>query len=117
MDNKNHTIDATGLKLGRLATRVATLLMNKNSPEFRKHLVPTVKVTISNASRLDITEKKLGEITHNRYSGYPGGFTSLKGKKIIADKGYGELIKHAVSRMLPKNKLRDIMLKNLIVNE
>lgn len=117
MNKEEHTIDATGQKLGRLATKVATLLMNKNSTNFRKHVKPSVKVVISNISKIDITERKLNEITHNRYSGYPGGFTSTSGRKIIKDKGYGELLKHAVSRMLPKNKLRDIMLKNLTVNE
>lgn len=117
MENQIHNIDATGQKLGRLATKVATLLMNKNSPMFRKHLKPSVKVSITNASKLDITERKLKEITHNRYSGYPGGFTSVKGTKIVSDKGYRELVRHAVSRMLPKNKLRDSMLKNLTITD
>lgn len=56
---KTHTIDATGKKLGRLATEVATLLMGKDSPTFRKHFAPTAKVTITNASKLNATQTRL----------------------------------------------------------
>jgi large subunit ribosomal protein L13 len=112
-----HQIDATGSKLGRLATKVATLLMGKNEPSFRKHFAPSAIVEIANASRMDITDRKLNELSHVRYSGCPGGFTKESGKRIVSTKGYGELLRHAVSRMLPKNKHRDTMLKNLIITE
>src|SRR5262245_18834391 len=114
---KNYTIDATGEKLGRLATKTATILMGKNTPDFMRHVKPTNKVSITNAAKLNITDKKVSEITHTRYSGYPGVIRKYSGKKIAADKGYGELIRHAVSRMLPKNKHRPGMLKNLSISE
>lgn len=112
-----HAIDATGKKLGRLATTVATLLSGKNSPLYERHLAPKNKVTIKNVSKIDIPEKKLFQLSHTRYSGYPGGFKKNIGKKIVTKKGYRELLRHAVSRMLPKNKHRQTMLKNLTISE
>lgn len=113
----NHQIDATGEKLGRLATKVATLLMGKDTPSFRKNLAPSAKVEIINASKMDITEKRMAGITHTRYSGYPGGQTQIKGKYIVSSRGYKELVRHAVSRMIPKTKHHSNMLKNLTVSE
>ncbi|MDO8492615.1 MAG: uL13 family ribosomal protein, partial [bacterium] len=112
-----HKIDAKGMKLGRLATVVAMLLMGKDTPAFRKNLAPISKVEILNASKIDITPKKMAEISHVRYSGYPGGKTETKGRHVITKKGYEELLRHAVSGMIPKNKHHSNMLKNLIVNE
>jgi len=112
-----HEIDATGKKLGRLATAVATILMDKNTPSFRKNLAPTNKVEIKNASKMDMSVKRLQGIVHTRYSGYPGGQTQTKGENIISTKGYEELIRHAVSRMIPRTKHHSNMLKNLIVHE
>jgi len=114
---KKFTIDATGKKLGRLATEVATLLMGKHSPTFRKNHDPLTKVTITNASKISASIERLEGITHSRYSGHPGGLTQESGKRIVDTKGYGELLRHAVSRMLPKNKLRDRMLLNLNISE
>ena len=67
----NHQIDAKDMKLGRLATKVATLLMGKDQPTFRKNLAPTAKVSITNASKMDINEKRMAGIIHTRYSGHP----------------------------------------------
>lgn len=117
MEHYTHEIDATDKKLGRLATLVATLLMGKDKPTFRKNLFPHATVTIKNASKISITDRKLDEITHTRYSGYPGGITQQSAAHVAEIKGYGEIIRHAVSRMLPKTKHRDNMLKHLIISE
>ena len=112
-----HQIDATGMKLGRLATKVATLLMGKDVPSFRKNAIPKNVVEIENINKIDFTEKKLQEMTHTTYSGYPGGKKQASGKKIVESKGYKSLLTHAVSRMLPKNKNRELMIRNLIIKE
>ncbi len=112
-----HQIDAKDMKLGRLATKVATLLMGKDVPTFRKNFAPTSRVEIKNASKMDISEKRMAGIVHTRYSGYPGGQTQVAGKYIVASKGYEALIRHAVSRMIPKTKHHSDMLRNLTVNE
>lgn len=112
-----HKIDATGEKLGRVASKAAVFLMNKDSVDFARNKMPKSKVIIENASKISITEKKLKESTHSRYSGYPGGLTKATLENVVAKKGYKEVLRHAISGMLPKNKLRDKMLLNLTIKE
>jgi len=114
---KEYTIDASNKKLGRVATEAATVLIGKNSPDFAKNTVAPVKVTILNASKADISEKKKGEKEYVRYSGHPGGLKKELMKDVIGKKGYSEVFKKAVYGMLPKNKLRDRRIKNLIITE
>jgi large subunit ribosomal protein L13 len=54
---------------------------------------------------------------YDRYSGYPGGRKEFTMRKLVADKGWEAVIKNAVNGMLPKNKLRDRVMKNLIIND
>ncbi len=112
---KTVKIDAKGQSLGRLASQVAKVLMGKDSPDYLPHKVAEVKVEIENIAELKISEKKLESETHERYSGYPGGRKVMTWKEVIEKKGYQELLRQAVKGMLPKNKLQDKMLKNLII--
>ncbi len=113
----NHTIDATGKSLGRLATEVATLLMGKNTPEFVRNSAPHVLVTVTNASKLKVAPQKLLEKTYKRYSGYPGGLKEETMAKVVEKKGYREVVATAVKGMLPDNKLKKDMMKHLTVTE
>ncbi len=110
-----YTIDATNKKLGRVAQEAATYLMGKNSVDFARNVVPQVKVVVSNAAKLDISEKKKDDKYYLTYSGYPGGQKKEFLGALMDRKGANEAIIRAVSRMLPKNKLRDRMLLNLEV--
>lgn len=110
-----YTIDATNKKLGRVAQEAATYLMGKNSVHFARNIVPEVKVVVSNAAMLDVSEKKKGDKYYLTYSGYPGGQKKETLGDLADRKGMNEAVKRAVSRMLPKNKLRDKMLLNLEV--
>ncbi len=112
-----YTIDAKNKKLGRLATEVAVLLMGKNTPDFVKNKIPNIKVEVLNLSKLDITDKKKDSTLYKRFSGYPGGLKIETLGKLESRLGIGNAFKKTVSGMLPKNKLRDRMLKNLVVNE
>ena len=114
---KEYTIDATNVALGRIATQVASLLNGKNTIDFVKNKVTQVKVSVVNASKIKLTGNKINDSLHKTYSGYPGGLKEKTLAHVIAKKGYGEVLVHAVSGMLPKNKLQDIRLKNLIVSE
>lgn len=115
---KEYTIDATGKPLGRLATEIANILNNKNSVDFVKNIVANVKVKVINASKIKITgARKMKEMVHKSYSGYPGGLYQRTWKDVSIKKGFGELIKHAVSGMIPKNKLHDIKMKKLTTEE
>ncbi len=112
-----YTLDAKGQCLGRLASEIAVLLMGKNLPNFERHLVADVHVTVNNASLLDIDHKKKDTKVYDRYSGYPGGLKKQTMSKLIADKGYQAVLMNAVRGMLPKNKLQKLILKNITINE
>ena len=112
-----YKIDAENKKIGRLSSEIATILMGKNLPDFEKHKVAHAKVTVDNASKLSITDKQLEEKEYKRYSGYPGGLKIDSLKRLIEKKGHGEAIRNAVYGMLPANKLRAKLMKNLIINE
>lgn len=110
-------IDASGRTLGRVASEVASFLMGKTKASFQRHIYSGMPVKVINASKLRITNKKLSEIYHTRYSGYPGGLHILSGKYTKENKGLKELIKLANYQMLPGNKLRRTMMKNLEIED
>lgn len=112
-----HTIDATEKKLGRVASEAAVLLMGKNVADFQKNEVANVKVNITNASKLDIDSKKLNSKEYKRYSGYPGGLKIRKMSHVVDNKGYKEVVERAIYGMLPANKLRAKVMKNLVITE
>lgn len=112
-----HTIDAKGKSLGRVATEVAVILLGKNTAAVKKNAVAEVSVRVINASGLVISDKKKVQMTYHSHSGYPGSDRADKLKDVIAKKGYGEAIKRAVKGMLPGNTLRDKRMKNLTVEE
>ncbi|MES2087393.1 MAG: 50S ribosomal protein L13 [Patescibacteria group bacterium] len=113
----NYTIDAKGKKLGRVASEAAIYLIGKNNPEFVRNKVSGGTVEIVNASKADINEKRLLQKKYVRYSGYPGGLKAPSMKNVIEQKGYAEIFKLAVYGMIPSNKLRPIIMKNLTVKE
>ena len=76
-----------------------------------------ISVKVVNTSKIRITPRKLEEIYHTRYSGSPGGLRVIKAKETAEKKGYPELLKLAIYHMLPGNKLRRQMMKNLIIEE
>ncbi len=113
---KEYTIDAKGKRLGKVATEAASYLIGKNTPEFARNIVPAVKVTITNSSKMDISEKKAGEI-YQSYSGYPGGRRVETLEHLGGRLGYKEVVKRTIKGMLPKNKLQSLMMKNLTITE
>ena len=111
------TIDASGRTLGRVATEVAMSLMGKTKASFERNKYSGFPVKVINAGKIRITTKKLDEIVHKRYSGMRGGLRILKGTETKEKKGMKELVKLAIFQMLPGNKLRREMMKNLTVEE
>ncbi len=112
-----YTIDAQNKKVGRVATEAAVLLMGKNLKEFARNKTPQITVEIKNAAKASISEKKKAQKTYAIYSGYPGGLRKPTLAQVIEKKGTKEAFKEAVWGMLPKNKLRHQMIKNLIISE
>ncbi|MDP3661794.1 MAG: 50S ribosomal protein L13 [bacterium] len=113
----NHTVNADGKKLGRLATEVAHILRGKANPSFARNEEPKELVVIENAGKIFMTEKKQKEKVYQRYSGYPSGLKEETLGKLIARRGVGIVVQRAVYGMLPKNKLRARIIKNLTIKE
>lgn len=113
----NYTIDATGKKLGRVASQAAVLLMGKKDPGFLRNRLSDVAVAITNVSKLSFEERKYATKIYTRYSGYPGGLKKETAGHLVATKGHREMMRRAIKNMLPSNKLRDPMLKNLSISE
>lgn len=117
MTKETKTIDASGKALGRVATEIAMSLMGKTKATFERNTYSGFPVKVVNASKIRITAKKLESIYHTRYSGIPGGLRILKGTETAEKKGMKELVKLATYKMLPDNKLRRTMMKNLTITD
>lgn len=115
-NTREYTIDATGKRLGKVATEAATYLQGKDMPDFANNVLAPVTVTIENAGKLDIPENKKGEV-YQTYSGYPGGQKDETLEHLGERLGYAEVVRRTVKGMLPKNKLQSQMMKNLLVTE
>ncbi|MEX0823498.1 MAG: 50S ribosomal protein L13 [Balneolaceae bacterium] len=107
-------IDAEDQPLGRLSTRVASILRGKNKPEFTPHMDTGDNVIVINAEKVVLTGKKMTDKQYFRHTGYPGGekFTSAQE---MMEKDPTSLVMTAVRGMLPKTKLGRKILKNLRV--
>lgn len=107
-----YVVDAAEASLGRVATRVATLLTGKGKPQFTKHIDTGDYVIIINAAQLRVTGDKLNKKLYYRHSNYPGG---LKQRTLAEqmEKDPAEVLFQAIRGMLPVNKLRDERLARL----
>ena len=114
MLRKTHTINAEGQAPGRLATQIVSLLRGKNRPEFVPYKDDGDIVYIENVSQMKYTGKKVEQKKYYRYTGYPGGLKDEGLKKLVITNPKKVLFM-AVKRMLPDNKLRNNMLKRLII--
>lgn len=111
---EKHIIDASGKILGRLSTEVATILMGKKKPQYVPYLDTGDFVVVTNASKIKVSGKKMQAKTYTRHSGYPGGLkVETFDKMIIRRPEY--VIEHAVTGMLPHNRLGRQMIKKLKV--
>ncbi len=106
------TVDATNQTLGRLSSKVAFLLRGKNLPSFEPAVEPQVEVTIENAEKVKFSGSKFTKKIYYSYSGYHGGIKAKKLSDLWEEKPT-HVIKECVYHMLPKNKTRDKIIKNL----
>ncbi len=112
-----HSIDAAGKSLGRVASEAAKALMGKMSASYTPHIRSNVQVTVSNASKMYMSEKKQTAKVYTTYSGYPGGIKRETYSNLSGRKGKGEAVRRAVRKMLPRNTMLTARMKNLIVTE
>lgn len=111
-DRKWYIVDAEGLTLGRLATSIATVLKGKNKVDYAPHVDNGDYVIVLNAGKILVTGAKEENKLYRTHSGYMGGLKETPLSKMRTKKPT-ELVRHAVSGMLPKNRLRDGMLERL----
>ncbi|MEX0930654.1 MAG: 50S ribosomal protein L13 [Candidatus Paceibacterota bacterium] len=114
---QEHTINAQNRSLGRVASEAAKILMGKHEPSFERNTIAQVTVRITNASQSALTSKKLDEKVYMSYSGHPGGRTDRTRRQVVEQKGYGDAFRRAVYGMLPANRLRKQIMKNLVIEE
>ena len=111
---KWHIVDADGMVVGRLASRVASILRGKNKPIYTPHVDTGDFVIVLNAEKVRFTGNKLDEKKYYHHSGYPGGL-KMKTAKDIMNKTPERIIMSAVRGMLPKNVLGKQQLRKLKV--
>lgn len=108
------TIDATGKVVGRLATQIAAILMGKNKPDYTPHIDSGAVVRVINADKLEYTGKKMEQKVLFRSSNRPSGIKRLAVAKLQVEKP-GEILRHAVKYMLPKNRTQADRMARLII--
>ena len=107
-----YEIDAEGKILGKVAAEIAVRLMGKNKPSYTPHVDGGDFVVVTNAEKIAVTGNKLLAKKYYRHSGYPGGLKTRSLEEMLA-KQPTEVIRKAVERMLPKNKLGSQMIGRL----
>ena len=107
-------VDANGQVLGRLATRIARMLIGKDKPTYTPFLDCGDHVVVINAERVRLTGNKMDQKIYRHHSGYPGGLKEVSIRALMQRRPE-EVLREAVLGMLPKNKLRARRAKKLRV--
>ena len=114
VEHKWYLADADGKILGRLAAKIAPILMGKTKPIYTAHVDTGDYVIVVNAEKIRVSGKKAQTKEYRHYTGYPSGLKSVSFEEMLARKPE-KVIELAVRRMLPKNKLSRQMLRKLKV--
>ncbi len=115
-EHKWYVVDGEGETVGRLASKIASILMGKNKPSFTPHVDTGDYVIITNADKVRFTGSKLEQKYYLSYSLYPGGQKKVIAKELMAKKPT-KVIEKAIKGMLPKTKLGNAMFKKLFLYE
>ena len=111
VEQKWHVVDATDLVVGRLASRIAVLLMGKHRPTYTPHVDTGDFVVVTNAEKLKFTGNKWEQKEYRWYTGYPGQRSVTAETR--RERKPELILREAVRRMLPKNKLAYKMINKL----
>ncbi len=104
--NTWYVVDAAGQVLGRLAVRVARVLMGKDKPVFTPSMDTGDHVIVINADKIRLTGNKMEQKVYQSHSGYPGGWKEVPIKRLKAQNRADRIVREAILGMLPKNKLQ-----------
>lgn len=111
---KTITIDATGQVPGRLAATIAHTLMGKHRADYAPNRLAGDSVCVRNVPAMKLDARRMENKEYRRHSGYPGGM-SIRLMKDVFAKNPGDVLRKAVLRMLPNNRLRTARMKRLII--
>ncbi len=109
-----YVVDAQGQNVGRLATRIATILRGKHKPQFTPHVDTGDFVVVINAGAVELTGRKMDTKFYHHYTGYPGGLKSISARQ-LRNTDPERIMREAVEGMLPKNRLARQLIKKLKV--
>jgi large subunit ribosomal protein L13 len=112
IEQKWYIVDASDQVLGRLASRIATVLRGKHKPVYTPHMDVGDFVVVVNAAQVKVTGKKTDQKRYYRYTGYPGGLRVEEYRKLMRERPE-RVLRHAVWGMLPHNSLGRKLLKKL----
>src|SRR4030042_3150673 len=111
-ERQQYLFDCENFTLGRLATRAAFILQGKHKADFFPNKDEGGSVVIINSAKIRVTGKKRSDKMYHRFSGYPGGISSRRMEEIL-EKSPEKVLREAIYGMLPKNKLRNRMMKRI----
>jgi large subunit ribosomal protein L13 len=109
-----YVVDAEGQVLGRLASRIARILMGKHKPEYTPFLDTGDHVVVVNASKVKLTGQKLEKKVYRYHTGYPGGLVERSARQQRSTRPV-KMVEDAITGMLPKTKLGKAMARKLKV--
>jgi large subunit ribosomal protein L13 len=113
---KYYLFNCENFILGRMATEIAFLLQGKKDPQYVPNRPGDAYVIVINSDKLNVSGRKKDDKTYHSYSGYPGGITSRKLKDVIK-RDSRKAVWESIYGMLPKNKLRDVMMKKITISK
>ena len=116
-EKKAYTVDAQGRALGRVATEVAAIVLGKASSQYVQNEVLPVSVTVINASKMKLNERRVAQKDFTHYTGSPGGLRHTSMQKMMDTKGITEVLRKAIDGMIPRNKLRKERMKRVTIND
>ena len=111
---ETHTFDASAEPLGRMASRIATILMGKHHPSVQHHVKEPIRVVVTQSDRVRLSGRKWDQKLYHRHSGYLGKLKTFTADW-VRQHDSRRLVSLAVWGMLPKNKLRRRLIKNLVI--
>jgi large subunit ribosomal protein L13 len=109
-----HHVDAEGVVLGRMASRIARILQGKHKPMYTPHMDTGDFVVVTNAEKVRLTGKKMDQKVYHHYTGWAGGLRETEIREML-EKKPEQVVRLAVRRMLPKTNLGRLMLRKLKV--
>lgn len=115
MERKTYTVDASGKILGRLATDIAMHLMGKTDAAYQPNVDAGDYVVVTNVAGLKVTGKKMEQKVYHHHTHYPGGLVTKQMGKVWQDDP-ADVLRRAVSRMLPKTKHRTARMLRLTIS-